>query len=339
MLVKKILYFQGFPGFSEVSDFLSDHIKKSYDCPCFYDIETTGLSASRSFVYLIGAVIMTESGWNLCQWFAQKPDEEIMILKEFSCLLENCSCTIQYNGDQFDQPYLEQRYAIHNLPSPFIDKASLDLYKYLKPLKPMLNLQRMKQPDLEAFLDISSRKFSNGKDCIRYYRQYLKNPSGEFAEEVLGHNQEDLTGLGHIFSMLRYLCFYDGNYQIKHCRQQEERLIFVLSLPAALPVPVSVNDSNFYLTAEKQRAAISIPCRDNQIRNYYPNPRDYVYLPEEDTVIPKALSGGIDRNKRCPARPQTCYTWFLCSESFLNNISLQEQYLKKNLKILLSFLK
>ena len=339
MLVKKIPYFQGFSGLSEVSDFLLTHVKKSYDCPCFYDIETTGLSASGSFVYLIGAVIMTESGWMLWQWFAQNPDEEIMILKEFSCFLKNCDCTIQYNGDQFDQPFLEHRYAINKLPSPFRNTASLDLYKCLKPLKPVLKLTGMKQPDLEAFLGICSRKYANGRDCIRCYRRYLKTPTKEYAEESLEHNREDLTGLGQIFSMLRYLCFYDGHYQTEHCCLHQERLVFAVKLPEALPVPFSAGSEYFYLTAEKQRAAISIPCRNGRVRNFYPNPRDYVYLPDEDTVIPKSLSGGIDRSKRQPAKPQTCYTWFSCSESFLSNLNLQDTYLKKNLKILLSLLK
>lgn len=338
MLVKKIPYFQGFPRFSEVSDFLREHTKKSYDCPCFYDIETTGLSAAGSFVYLIGAVTMTESGWMLCQWFAQNPDEEIMILKEFSCFLENCGCTIQYNGDQFDQPFLEQRYAIHKLPSPFVNKASLDLYKWLRPLKHLLNLTGMKQTDLEAFLGICSRNFSNGKDCIRCYRRYLKKPSDVYAGETMGHNREDLSGLGQIFSMLRYLSFYEGYYHTESCLLQEERLIFVLNLPEALPVAFSAGSEHFYITAEKQRAAVSFPCRNGRVRNYYPNPRDYVYLPEEDTVIPKALSSGIARSKCQPAKPQTCYTWFACSESFLSDINLQETYLKKNLKILLSFI-
>ena len=111
-----------------------------------------------------------------------------------------------------------------------------------------------------------------------------------------------------------------------------------VKLPEALPVPFSAGSEYFYLTAEKQRAAISIPCRNGRVRNFYPNPRDYVYLPDEDTVIPKSLSGGIDRSKRQPAKPQTCYTWFACSESFLSDINLQETYLKKNLKILLSFI-
>ena len=338
MIVKKIPCFQAFPNISEVSDQCLSHLKKSYDCPCFYDIETTGLSPSHSIVYLIGAAYPTENGWALYQWFAQSPDEESEILKEFSKFLAACDCTIQYNGDHFDQPYLEKRYDVHNLASPFADMPSLDLYRILKPLKVLLKLPDMKQPQLEAFLGNTQRKYADGKACIQCYRRYLKASAEELCEEMLGHNLEDLLGLGNIFSITRYLCFYEDRYELESSQLSDDKAIFVLSLPEFLPVPFSFTDGYLYITAENKRAAVSVPRIQNRVRNYFPNPRDYVYLPDEDTVIPKALATGIDKNKRKPATPQTCYTWITCTDTFPGDKILQEQFLKKNLKIRLGFL-
>ena len=45
--------------------------------------------------------------------------------------------------------------------------------------------------------------------------------------------------------------------------------------------------------------------------------------------MPRQLSQYMDKSLRIPATPETCYTWFPCSEAFLNNPEKQAQYLKK----------
>ena len=87
--------------------------------PLFYDIETTGLSRNSTFLYLIGAVAYEENNWQMYQWMIENEEEEPELLKTFSEFLQDFSCTIQYNGDSFDQPYLDARYQIHGLSSPF----------------------------------------------------------------------------------------------------------------------------------------------------------------------------------------------------------------------------
>ena len=44
------------------------------------------------------------------QWMIENEEEEPELLKTFSGFLQDFSCTIQYNGDSFDQPYLDARY-------------------------------------------------------------------------------------------------------------------------------------------------------------------------------------------------------------------------------------
>ena len=61
------------------------------------------------------------------QWMIENEEEESELLKTFSEFLQDFSYTIQYNGDSFDQPYLDARYQIHGLPSPFAKLPSLDL--------------------------------------------------------------------------------------------------------------------------------------------------------------------------------------------------------------------
>lgn len=51
--------------------------------PCFFDIETTGLSPKANYVYLIGSLSRSDGNWKFRQWFAENIDEEPEILRLF----------------------------------------------------------------------------------------------------------------------------------------------------------------------------------------------------------------------------------------------------------------
>lgn len=213
MIIKKMPVLQGFPDPANLR-LLSRPFSGSGDFqPVFYDIETTGLSRTSTFLYLIGAAAIEDGSWQLCQWMAEKPEEEPAVLKAFSEFLSPYNSIVSYNGDHFDKPYLEARGALYGLSSLFDGKVSLDLYLQLKPLKKLLKLPQMKQPDLEDFLGVSKRVCCDGRECIRLYKDFLKNHDSMTAETVLGHNMEDVLGLGRIFSMLGYLELCNGNYK------------------------------------------------------------------------------------------------------------------------------
>lgn len=74
----------------------------------------------------------------------------------------------------------------------------------------------MKQPCMEEFLGIKDRIYDNGKECIKLYKDFLKKRDAFTADEILGHNLEDVLGLGRIFDMLGYLCIYDGDYEVTY---------------------------------------------------------------------------------------------------------------------------
>ena len=260
-------------------------------------------------------------------------------MRIFSQFLEQYDCLISYNGERFDQPYLEARYEKYGLPSPFEGKISLDLYLTLKPLKTLLKLPAMKQPCLEEFLGIKNRIYDNGKECIQLYKDFLKKRDHVIANEVLGHNLEDVLGLGRIFEMLGYLCIYDSEYEITYGEFDGENLILEMKLPCKLPQKFSNGNEQFYLTGEDELVKFIVKAENSKLKQYYSNPKDYYYLPEEDTVIPKSLGSGIDKKHRKAATKDTCYTWYACSDAFLNNPQQQKEYLRHTLPYLLGTLK
>ena len=339
MIVKKMPILQGFPDFETVKFFTGKLFKKYNFSPIFYDIETTGLSRNSTFLYLIGAAALEEETWYLYQWMAESSKEELTILRIFSQFLSEFDYTISYNGNSFDQAYLEAKYEQYQMPSPFKGKISLDLYQTLRPLKKLLKLSSMKQPCMEEFLGIRDRIYTDGKECIRLYNDFLKKRDASIADVVIGHNLEDILGLGKIYMMLGYLCLFEGDYEVACADLDDESLILKLQLPCSLPAAFSNGSSNFYLTGQEDQVSLIIKTQQGRLRQYYPNPKDYYYLTEEDCVIPRSLGSSIDRRYRKAATKDTCYTWFCCDGSFLSSPAKQKQYLTRTLPYLLGTLK
>lgn len=338
MIVKKTPILQGFGNLQAICKLLEYALELSDTFPVFYDIETTGLSRKTSSVYLIGAAACEDGCWQLYQWFAEAPHEEEMVLRFFSEFIHSCSYTIQYNGDAFDQPFVSARCGVFGLPDPFTGKASLDLYKTLKPLKNFLKLPAMKQPDLEKFLEYTGRENPDGGECIRLYRAYTKSRSDAALSRIIGHNREDILGLGKIIEMLGYLCLYQNDYYIKEVYTAGEQLVFQLQLPVFLPQEISAGGENFYLTGKDDSARILITPKAGYLQRFYENYRDYDYIPGEDMAIPKSLSAFMDRSLRKPATRETCYTWFSVNEVFLSDKKMQTEYLAHALPVLLGSL-
>ena len=232
---------------------------------------------------------------------AEDLSEESKIIHAFFDFIQNCTSLIQYNGSRFDQPFLEARAGQYNVESPLSGLRSLDLYKELKVCRPLLGLSGMKQSDLEIFLRQAPRRFCDGGKCIQIYRAYLHSKGSDLAEIVLGHNREDLIGLGNITSMLGYRAFYKGIYTLFTASEKDGTYSALLSLPTPLPVPVSVKTDFFSLEASESEAKVTVPVTNGKMKQYYADYKNYDYIPAEDTAIPRAISQYMD--KRLKNRP------------------------------------
>ena len=338
MIVKKLPISADFPSFDIIEKMGEITGFEDNSEPVFYDIETTGLSRKSCFIYLIGAIAREGSGWVLCQWMAEDLTEESKIIHAFFDFIQNCTSLIQYNGSRFDQPFLEARAGQYNITSPLSGLSSLDLYKELKVCRSLLGLSGMKQPDLESFLRQSPRRLCDGGKCILLYKAYLHSKGSDLAGILLGHNREDLIGLGNITSMLGYRALYGGIYTLS-ASEKGESYSALLSLPTPLPVPVSVETDFFSLEASENKARITVPVANGKLKQYYADYKNYDYIPEEDTAIPRAISQYMDKSLKKPAVPETCYTWFPCGDDFMKDHDRQLQYLRHTLPCMLSLLK
>lgn len=338
MITRNIPLISRFPDFTVIQTLSQKFLNLEKYKPLFYDIETTGLSSAKSYCYLIGCIVFEEERFHLHQWFAEDESEEASVLEAFLEFSKAYTYTIQYNGDKFDQPYLKARCEVHGLTSPLEHLPALDLYKELKPCRHMLKFDHMKQPDLELFLGVEKRIFADGKICIKCYKDYSKKKDQELLSEVLGHNLEDLCGLGRIFEMLTYRLLFCGDYAITHAAFHQEELVLHFQLPFPVPAPFSCGKNGVYLTGKEQNMKLLIASPTHRLKMYYPNYKEYAYLPAEDTAIPKSLSSYIDKSLKKPARPETCYTWFEINSQFLDDFTQQYKYLTHLLDFFLNHL-
>ena len=253
---------------------------------------------------------------------------------ETTGLGRNSSCTIQYNGDSFDQPYLQARYKFYELPDPFEGISSFDLYKMLRPLKGFLKLPGLKQEQMEAFLGEQKRIYCNGGECIKIYKKYMAHQEQTDLDTVMGHNMEDLLGLGDVFKMMGYLALRDGEFTIRGTDFDGENLILQMNPHYSLPASFSNGTEEFYITGQDNLVSLLVKPFNGRIRQYYSDYKSYDYLPGEDMAVPKSISKFMEKGLKKSATRETCYTWFPCTEEFLENEEKQKQYLIHTLEFL-----
>ncbi len=283
----------------------------------YIDIETTGFTAKHSSLYLIGAAYYADGAYHLTQWFADAHDDEKNLLKAFFTFAADFSLLVHFNGDQFDLPYILQKCEQHHLLYDFSHLQSLDLYKKITPYKLFLNIPNCKQRTLEQFLGIHRMDPYNGGELINAYHAYRKTPSEDILAPILQHNADDVAGLILLTSLLAYDDLFHEPFQITKVQantypdlqgNEKQEFLMKLQLPTPLPKPVSALARGCYFTGEGTEGILKVPIYREEMKFFYPNPKEYYYLPMEDNAIHKSVSSYVDKAHRQQATAATCYT-------------------------------
>ena len=278
----------------------------------FFDIETTGFSGNTSQLYLIGCVFFRDGSWHMIQYFADSPQSEREILCEFFEFLEQFEILVHFNGETFDMPYLLKRCARHRLPYNFDRVTSFDIYKKIRPLKDFLGLTSLKQKAIEAFLGISRTDVFSGGELIYVYQDYLHSKDERLFHALILHNEDDLKGMPAILPILRYPDLLRAPLHLVDQRcifgEMHRSLTLDFALPFSLPTPFRAENDWVSLHAEGQNLCFSIALFCGELKFFYPNYKDYYYLPLEDTAIHKSVGEFVDKSARRKATAKTCYT-------------------------------
>ncbi|MBQ9764663.1 MAG: ribonuclease H-like domain-containing protein [Lachnospiraceae bacterium] len=285
----------------------------------FFDIETTGFSALSTQLYLIGCVYLDDNEWKMRQWFVEDHNEEKECLKNFSTFLKNYTTVIHFNGDGFDIPYLNKKYARYKLPSPFEGLRSIDIYKKLIPFKKFLGLESLKQKSIERFLSIEREDCFGGGELIYVYYEYLEKKEDMALKLLLMHNHDDVIGMLNLLPILSYPALKDtntlslANKEIINLTDYNDSSSkkLLLEFTTALSFPVYIKYEMPYgilLTLESNKVKLLIPIHSEEMKYFYTNYKDYYYLPQEDTAIHKSVAQFVDKAYRTQAKACNCYT-------------------------------
>ncbi len=311
----------------------------------FFDIETTGLSADTSFLYLIGCMYLEDGEPVLSQFFSEGIGEEGMLIDEFDRLLASHPVPVHFNGATFDIPYLDKKRRRLGLPLQDMHGGGFDIFRALKPYKALLGTGSMSQKRLELYLGVDRRDMYDGGRLIEVYNRYIamrrletlrKNAdsfyianassgltlagpesSDELLELLFLHNFEDVLYMPRVASLLALPAFIAGGYNVSSCEKTKEGELIITLLPKYDTTDTALKGthacscdpgSGITLRAEPGRFEFVIPVMTGELKLFYPDYKNYFYLPAEDSAIHKSLGSFLNSSYRTKCKADNCYT-------------------------------
>lgn len=287
----------------------------------FIDIETTGLYAKSSSLYLIGCIYFDQTVepncWYSIQWFATNYEDEKNVLEAFVTFAKAFRYLIHFNGNQFDIPYLEHKFEQYHIPFSFQNFEGIDIYRRISPYKAFLKLPNCKQKTIESFLNAGREDTYTGGELIDVYHDYVISHDEEKEHFLLLHNEEDIKGMLDVVAALAVPDLFhepvkvtkvQANYYTDIHQKQCPEIIMTLKLPSVLPTSISYGANDCYFSGNGDEGKLRVPLYEEEMKYFYSNYKDYYYLPKEDIAIHKSVASFVDKEYREPAHASNCYT-------------------------------
>lgn len=304
-------------------------LKTFSESALFYDIETTGFSAGYNKIYFIGCAFRNGSQITVTQFFSETNEDETDILTAFLKLCRNYTTTITFNGLGFDLPFIQERYRQLNIPEELSDMRQLsdmdhfsgmehlDIFRLISPLKKVLKLSSLKQKSIEHFLGLNREDIYSGGELIQVYREYIKDQDKQKLYLLQLHNKEDVLGMIDILPVLSYRELFRGNFDVEKPEvhnyfdyegNKAAEVILTMKLLYPLPKRISYGNDIVYLSGCDDTAKCRVRLYQGELKYFYPNYKDYFYLPKEDMAIHKSVAAYVDKEFREKAKASTCYS-------------------------------
>lgn len=296
----------------------------------YFDIETTGLSAQTSYIYLIGCAYFSEGAYRLLQWMTTEPSEEKELLRLFFEKQSSFSVLVHYNGTSFDLPFLEKKAKRHCLSCPLEKMQSVDLYKLAQKYKKFLPTENLKLKTIERFFGLPRTDTFSGGELIGVYAEFLglyklntltngskKKEVDSLVHVLLLHNAEDVMNLPSLTMLQAFSCLSSFFSSVKNPFSiRKENQFYICSAPVPFCFPKEVT---LFLPFDAVTLALEFPKKQavaelalvpfcGELKHFYPNVEDYYFLPAEDCAMHKSIAEFVEKQFRKKATPATCYT-------------------------------
>ena len=305
-----------------------------------YDIETTGLNPKASQLYLLGVLLFHKENSEFIQYFAESVRDEEEILEQFFQLCKTKRVLISFNGEGFNNRFIEPMAKSYGKLPLHLNLKQLDLFKLIRKRKKFYGLESCSLKSCERFLGIHREDRCSGGELISVYQEYLQDKGSEKKNMLLLHNREDIQNLPALFSFLAYENIFQGNVhfqraellvrdemkekndnhqkdnslQIKDLELGErqnsrttEKLCLRFSLPSSVPVPLTLTPKNFLLEIKETSLCLTVPLYQGELCYFFKDYKDYEFIPSEDRVVHKSLAAMYPKEMREKAKASTAY--------------------------------
>lgn len=316
-----------------ISNRLNDSIMDDSDCSrlfgsgvrssdlLYLDLETTGLSADRNRIYLIGCACRHPEGWFITQWFDDNGRSEELLLQSLLVFARDYRILVHFNGDRFDLPFLQKRMEHYGLQDSLLNRRSVDLYRAVRPYGRILGLPSIKQQSLEAFYGTGRKEETSGAEQVVTYERYLQTCADDDFNTLIQHNRADVAGLISISRVLLLNRVLEGQIIVKKARADRylgidgekhseivmEGIIDKVS-DTDFPAEITLQKDGCTMLLSGSKVIIKIPVVTGELKYFYADYRDYYYLPAEDQAIHKSIASFVDPSHRQQAKASNCYT-------------------------------
>ena len=287
----------------------------------FIDIETTGLYAKSSSLYLIGCIYYNTQeqspAWYSIQWFATNYEDEENVLRAFADFASDYRYLIHFNGNQFDIPYLAKKMEQYHISCDLSRFEGIDIYRRIAPYKNFMKLPNCKQKTIEGFLHTEREDVYSGGELIDIYHEYVLTHDPEKEHFLLLHNEEDIKGMLDIIAALAIpdlihnpvkVTKVQANYYNDIHQQRCPEIIMNLKFPVPLPAEITCSANSCYFIGCGNEGRLRVPIYEEEMKYFYSNYKDYYYLPQEDIAIHKSVASFVDKEFRQQALASNCYT-------------------------------
>lgn len=304
----------------------------------FLALDTTGFQADVSAISTIGIAIPKDDHTiSICQWFNETGMEQRDILLAFFDRIRECTCVITYYGNRFALPFLDKKSDEYGLTNPLTNINSEDYYNILHPLRSFLRLSSCRQSAIESYFHCTRTCTLTGKKIVKQYQNYVKHPDEHTKDKLLFHNQESLQILLSLTSVFTYRDLQNGNIHSCQIKQIDDNEIsFSFMLPSVIPKTMDDTKNHIQLKIMGNQGQLILPIDANHcVRHYYPNAKDYYYLPVEDRAIHKSLASFVSKEYKQKATADTCYEKLSVYHSAFQNETTLKQFLIDTIHYLL----
>lgn len=241
-------------------------------------------------------------------------DDESLIITSFFDFASKFKNIVHYNGNGFDIPYIEAKCKLYNIPYSFNIFESYDLYKVISPFKIIFKTENIKQKTMEKFLGINRNDTFSGGELINLFEEYMRNHNTDLRENILLHNFDDIKGLLFLCDLFNYSSIFNGNFTVDSVKYNIDDNgnynYATINCKTTFYIKERVSNGHgpFYFTMYNNTLIVKVDIYTAGLKYFYPNYKDYYYLPNEDCSIHKSVAFYVDKEFRTKAKAANCYS-------------------------------